>query len=185
MQSDEELLEAIARKDEKAFDLLYQRRKTGVYRAVIRIVRNPDTARELCTEAFIKVWNRCDQWDRRGPGGAWIRRIAVNTALDWLRSREGKSEAASVRRRVEEFSVLPEGRESEPDYLLIRRELCRTVQETVRQLPESKKEIISLFLEEDLTMQEMAERLGIPEGTVKSRFYYARLDLKDRLADEI
>jgi RNA polymerase sigma-70 factor (ECF subfamily) len=86
---------------------------------------------------------------------------------------------------VEEFSVLPEGRESEPDYLLIRRELCRTVQETVRQLPESKKEIISLFLEEDLTMQEMAERLGIPEGTVKSRFYYARLDLKDRLADEI
>ena len=185
MKSDEELLEAIAEKNENAFDLLYQRHKTAVYRAIIRIIRNPDTARELCTEAFVKVWNRCDQWERRGPGGAWIRRIAVNTALDWFRSREGKIEAASVRRRVEEFSGLPEGKDAEPDYLLIRRELRRTVQETVQQLPESKKEIISLFLEEDLTTQEMAERLGIPEGTVKSRFYYARLDLKNRLADEI
>jgi RNA polymerase sigma-70 factor (ECF subfamily) len=160
-----------------------------IRRHLVQIVRDEAAAQDLVQEAFLRVWTRAEQWEGRGFFKAWLYRIATNLALNHLRS---------VRRRREQPLEVPnewaddEEEESSvpawlidtsaigPDVALELAERRRRLQRLLGRLPEEKREVFRLVHEMELSVRDAADELGIPEGTVKSRLYYA----KRRLARE-
>jgi RNA polymerase sigma-70 factor (ECF subfamily) len=185
------LVERVRERDARAFETLFERYGGMIRRHLARITRDDAAAQDLVQEAFLRVWTRAQQWDGRGSFKAWLYRVATNLALNHLRS---------VRRRREQPLTVPDdwdddGGEDEestvpawmmaapalgPDVALELAERRERIRRLVGRLPEEKREVFRLVHEMELSMQDAADELGIPEGTVKSRLYYA----KRRLARE-
>ena len=185
MSSDADLAKRILERDAHAFEILLERHQGAIQRHLNRITHDATTAQDLVQEAFLRVWTRTAQWDGRGSFKAWLYRIATNLALNHLRT---------VRRRREE----PLGHEGDPDLdegdrgpawladsavpgldaVLERSEDLERLRRLVRALPDNKRALLRLVHEMEMTVRDAADELGIPEGTAKSRLYYA----KQRLA---
>ena len=160
-----------------------------MHRHLARFVRDDAAAQDLVQEVFLRVWTRAEQWDGRGSFKAWLYRIGTNLALNHLRS---------LRRRREQPLDIPDDRADDddeettvpawmidaaalgPDTVLELAERRERLRRLIGQLPEEKREVFRLVHEMELSMRDAADELDIPEGTVKSRLYYA----KRRLARE-
>ncbi|MHB9025077.1 MAG: RNA polymerase sigma factor [Armatimonadota bacterium] len=188
--SDEALLTRIGRHDAEAFEVFFTRHRERVYRHLMRMVREADTAEDLIQEVFLRVWQRGEQWDGRGACTAWLLRIATNLALNQFRTlrrrREIPLEAPSAG-FDEEDSPAPgwmvDAAAHGPDALCEQAEQQQALQRLVDTLPEEKRQVIRLVHEAEMDLHEVAAILGIPEGTVKSRLFYARKQLARDLND--
>lgn len=171
--SDAELMSRVARGDPDAFDVLAARYEKAITLRLRDIIRDSDAARDLTQEVLLRVWTHADQWDGRGSLNGWILRIATNTALNYLRT---------VRRRRESpLDLTTEEQDYEADTSALRPEEAvelaernRLFRGLVEELPADKQEVLRLVHESGMEVQEVAEALGVPEGTVKSRLHYAR-----------
>ena len=189
--SDRDLVERIMEREACAFEVLVQRYVEDVRRHVNRIVRNDTVADDLVQEVFLRVWTRAGQWTGQGPFRAWLLRIATNLTLNHLRS---------VRRRREQplenpLSAIDGEDENQvpgwmidtstlgPDAALEQVERRRLLWHYVDELSEEKREVLRMVYDAEAEMREVAERLGVPEGTVKSRLHYARKSLARRWQD--
>lgn len=170
--SDSQLMSRVAGGDASAFDVLTARYERAIVRHLCGITRDSDSAHDLSQEVLLRVWTHADQWDGRSVKG-WVFRIATNTALNHLRT---------VRRRREsplEFTTADDQdcqadsalRPEEAVELAERNRLFRGL---VEDLPADKQEVLRLVYEYEMEIHEVAEELGLPEGTVKSRLHYAR-----------
>ena len=186
MLSDQDLIMRMMQRDAHAFEVLFERYEGMMLRHLIRIVGDEAAAQDLVQEVFLRVWIRGEQWNGRGTFRAWLYRIGTNLALNHLRS---------VRRRREQPLQIrddwDEGDEDEspvpawmidasalgPDVALELTERRETFRRLVEKLPQEKREVFRLVHEMELSMRDAADELGIPEGTVKSRLYYARKQL--------
>ena len=92
-ETDRELLNRVLRRDEQAFEILFDRYERPISAVVNRIVRDSASAEDLVQEVFLRLWNRADQWECRGTLQGWLLRIGTRLAYNHLRS---------VRRRREE-----------------------------------------------------------------------------------
>jgi RNA polymerase sigma-70 factor (ECF subfamily) len=186
--SDQDLVHRVLERDGRAFEALFGRYGEMIRRHLARIVRDDAAAQDLVQEVFLRVWTRAEQWDARGSFKAWLYRIATNLALNHLRT---------VRRRREQPLETPadwdeEGEESTiqawmidasalgPDAIVELAERRESLRRLIGQLPDDKRQVIRLVHEMEVSLRDAADELGIPEGTVKSRLYYA----KRRLARE-
>jgi RNA polymerase sigma-70 factor (ECF subfamily) len=184
MPSDRDLVNLILERDTNAFEVLLSRYESPIRRHVARIVRDDAAAQDLAQEAFLRVWTRGAQWDGRGSFKAWLYRIATNLALNHLRTLR--------RRRETPLEIEAQGDEDEgdlvpawmidasslgPDAALEQAEEHDRIRRLVSRLPEEKRAVFRLVHELEMTVRDAAEQLGIPEGTVKSRLYYARKQL--------
>jgi RNA polymerase sigma-70 factor (ECF subfamily) len=181
VSSDADLAKRILERDAHAFELLLERYQGAILRHLTRLTHDDTAAQDLVQETFLRVWTRTAQWDGRGSFKAWLYRIATNLALNHLRT---------VRRRREE----PLGHGGDPDldegdrppaWLadsevpgldagLERAEERERLRRLVRALPDSKRALLRLVHEMEMTVRDAADELGIPEGTAKSRLHYAR-----------
>lgn len=185
--SDQDLVRQILEQDARAFETLFDRYKEMIRRHLARIARDDAATQDLLQETFLRVWTRAEQWDGRGSFKAWLYRIATNLAFNHLRS---------VRRRREHPLTVPDEWNDEeedtipawlidasapdPDAALELGEQRERLRRLVERLPEEKREVFHLVHEMEMSMRDAADELDIPEGTVKSRLYYA----KRRLARE-
>ena len=181
--TDEVLVRQIVKGDSEAFEVLFTRYQETVCAQINRIVRDTATADDLVQEVFLRVWNRAGQWQGQGLFRAWLLRIATNLALNHLRSKKRRRE-----RPLEIPAVLPEHEEEDtpapgwmvdraalgPDALLEQAEQKQLLQKVIDGLPEEKREVFRLVHDAEMELREVADRLAIPEGTVKSRLYHAR-----------
>lgn len=173
---DEALMHAAARGDAGAFDLLAERLRPALAARVHGIVRDAGSAEDLLQEALLRAWTRSDQWDGRGSVSAWLGRIATNLALNHLRTVRRRRETpltdedeagpAAVSRH-QDARTSPERHAEDAD-------TGRRLRDLITALPGAKREALTLACDEDLSIAEIADRLGVPEGTVKSRLYHAR-----------
>jgi RNA polymerase sigma-70 factor (ECF subfamily) len=198
MPPDCELMQRIVNRDERAFDLLFDRHRDALYGRLLRIVRSESRADDLLQEVFLRLWTRADQWAGRGAVRAWLMQIATNLALNDLR--------ADRRRRTQPLETPPapgEGDEEglvpawmadasvvQPGDAAASAEHGELLAALIASLPAEKQEVLRLTYEEDMNVREAAEELGIAVGTVKSRLHYARAELaqqwkalQDRLGD--
>ena len=181
-RSDRDLVTQILDRDAGAFEVLYSRYHDMVCGYLTRIVRDRRSADDLTQEVFLRVWNRAEQWDGRGMFRSWLFRIATHLAFNDLRSarrrREQPLEAPSEPAEGEEESPAPgwmvDAAALGPDAILEQAEQHRLLQGVIDDLPEEKREVFRMVHDAELELREVAERLKIPEGTVKSRFYHAR-----------
>ena len=185
--SDAILMQRIVARDQEAFAILFARYQVQVIESLRWVTRDPVAADDLTQEVFLRVWNRADQWSGQGSFRGWLFRIARNLSLNQLRSqsrrREQPLEMPSLYDEEEEERPVPgwmiDRAALGPDVQLERAEQRRILQALIDALPEEKREIFQMVYEDEVTLREVAERLAIPEGTVKSRLFHTRKQLAE------
>ena len=171
---DIELIRRVTARDGKAVGELYDRHSRLLYGLILRILRDRGDAEEVLQEVFLQVWTRADTYDvRLGPPAAWLVRIARNRAIDRLR-------ATNVRTRTAEGAPVPLPVES-PEAHAESTERQRQVARALEALPAEQRQLIEDAYFLGLTQSELAERFGLPLGTVKTRVRTAMMTLRGEL----
>jgi RNA polymerase sigma-70 factor (ECF subfamily) len=161
-------------RDAKAVGELYDRHHRLLYGLILRIVRDRSEAEEILQEVFVQVWTRADSYNvELGAPVAWLVRIARNRAIDRLR-------ANTVRIRTAEAAPLPPPVES-PETRAALTEKQRAVARALEALPADQRQLIEYAYFLGLTQSELAERFGLPLGTVKTRVRTGMITLKREL----
>jgi RNA polymerase sigma-70 factor (ECF subfamily) len=175
---DEALLALAAREDEGALATLYDRYGRVAYGLALRIVRDPALAEDAVQEAFLTVWRTAKDFrsDRAKPS-TWILTLVHRRAVDVVR-REERRRAAPL-----ETSEEPDAYALATDEEIELSDRRRIVQEALRQLPDEQREALELAYYGGLTQSELAERLSVPLGTIKSRMFTGLRRLRDLLAE--
>jgi RNA polymerase sigma-70 factor, ECF subfamily len=174
--SDGELIERIAVGDRSAFEELYARYARAVLGLALRRLGDRGRAEDASQEAFVAVWRSARTYDpARGPGAPWLYTVARNAITDGLR------------RTPEPAAELPEGpgREPDPGDQAEAAWQAWRVHRALEVLPQHERPVIELAYWSGLSQSEIAERLGIPLGTVKTRTRSALQRLANALEGEL
>jgi RNA polymerase sigma-70 factor, ECF subfamily len=174
--SDEALLSLVASSDDQALAELYDRFGGVAYGLALRILRDESLAQDAVQEAFLAVWRTADRFlAERARASTWILTLVHRRAVDLVRRQE--------RRRGEPLEAVPEpvAPEQVEEQATIRFQR-QVVQEALRRLPPEQREALELGYYAGLTQSELAERLGQPLGTIKSRMFTGLTRLRDLLA---
>ena len=175
--SDESLLSLVAASDDDALAELYDRFGRVAYSLALRILRDEALAQDAVQEAFLGVWRSADRFlAERAKASTWILTLVHRRAVDLVRREE--------RRRGEPLEsapepAAPETTEDEATLGLQR----RLVQEALSQLSPEQRQALELGYYGGLTQSELAEQLGQPLGTIKSRMFSGLSRLRDLLAE--
>lgn len=168
--TDEDLLRRIAARDPAALASLYDRYAPLVYGLARRIVRDDGQAEDLVQEVFLRVWYRPEVYDRgRGTFRAWLLSVAHHLAVDVLRRR---------RREVSYQDKLAGPGTTDPIEAAVDQIEGAAVRSLLGRLPADQRRVIELAYFEGLTQREIAERLGEPLGTVKTRLRLGIMKLR-------
>jgi RNA polymerase sigma-70 factor, ECF subfamily len=174
--SDEALVLLAARSEQSALAELYDRYGRPAYGLALRVLRNEALAEDAVQEAFLAIWRTAPRFvPERGKASTWIFTLVHRRAVDLVR-RE-------VVRRAESLEVAPEpggGDAGEEAWLRLQRE---RVQDALRQLPDQQREALELAYYGGFTQSELAERLGQPLGTIKSRMFAGLARLRELLGE--
>jgi RNA polymerase sigma-70 factor (ECF subfamily) len=172
--ADDVLIQRIAGGDRLAMQVLYARHHVRVYRFVLRLVRNESTAEDLISEVFLDVWRQAGRFEGRSAVSTWLLAIARFKALSALRGRKETELDDEMAAAIEDTSDDPEAAMQKKDTGEILRK-CLTV------LSAEHREIIDLVYYHEKSVEEVAQIVGIPANTVKTRMFYARKKLVDAL----
>jgi RNA polymerase sigma-70 factor, ECF subfamily len=175
--SDEALVALVARGDDSALAALYDRFGRVAYGLSVRILRDRALAEDAVQEAFLGIWRGADRFvAERAKASSWILTLVHRRAVDLVRREE--------RRRAEPIESAPEpttGSADEEAWLRLQRE---RVQAALRRLPDQQREALELAYFGGFTQSELADRLGEPLGTIKSRMFAGLARLRELLGDE-
>jgi RNA polymerase sigma factor (sigma-70 family) len=175
--SDEALLSLVASSDDLALAELYDRFGHVAYGLALRILRDEALAQDAVQEAFLAIWRSADRFlAERAKASTWILTLVHRRAVDLVR-REDRRRGEPLESAAE--PVAPETTEDEAAIGFER----RVVQEALRQLTPEQREALELGYYGGLTQSELAERLGQPLGTIKSRMFTGLSRLRDLLAE--
>jgi RNA polymerase sigma factor (sigma-70 family) len=175
--SDEALLALIARADEQALAEFYRRFGRLAYGLAFRILRDDALAQDAVQEAFLGVWRAAGRFTaERAKPSTWLLTLVHRRAVDLVRREE--------RRRTEPLQPEsePVGAEAADEAELATRR--QTIREALRQLPSEQREAIELAYYGGYTQSELAERLGQPLGTIKSRMFTGLTRLRQTLGED-
>jgi RNA polymerase sigma-70 factor (ECF subfamily) len=175
--SDEAVVALMARSEESALAELYDRFGRVAYGLALRILRDEKLAEDAVQEGFLAAWRNAARFiPERGRAGTWLLTLVHRRAVDLVR-REGRRRAEPLREGVE-----PAPAESAEDDAWLRIERER-VQTALRKLPDQQREALELAYYGGFTQSELAERLGEPVGTIKSRMFTGLARLRELLAE--
>jgi RNA polymerase sigma factor (sigma-70 family) len=174
--SDEEVLEAVGRGDGDALGVLYDRFGRLAYRLAYRVLRDQTLAEDAVQEAFLAVWRSADGYKReRAKPSTWILTVVHRRSVDLVRRED--------RRRGEPLERAPEPTSAPADEDATLRDRRAAVQAALTELPGEQRQALELAYYGGLTQSELAERLGVPLGTVKSRMFAGLGRLRELLAE--
>lgn len=177
---DEEVIELIAHRDPDAVRVLYERYGRLVYGLASQVIGDAAAAEEVCQDVFMRVWEKSGTYrPDRGKVVTWLARITRNRAIDVLRSR--RSRGLDIPQSDEEPAVPPGGENEDPGDRLWQTFREQEVREAVAALPRDQRHALSLAFFRGLTHREIAQALGEPLGTVKTRIRDAMLKLRSSL----
>jgi RNA polymerase sigma-70 factor (ECF subfamily) len=174
-----ELIPRIRQGDLAAFEALYDKYKGQVYRTALAITRDQSGAEDILQECFVRVYTHIDRIDVSRPLSPWIHRIAVNLSYNWVAKR--RRWFPSLGEVIDHFAG---DRHSSPEHILEREELQHIVQEAIHSLSFAQRVVVILFYLNGFSLEEIAYIVDCPVGTVKSRLYYGRQNLRRKLRDD-
>ena len=176
--TDEALVAAVARGDERALGMLYDRYAASIYSLALRITGDRLTAQEVAQDTFVRLWKYAKDFDReRGAFGAWLFAIARRRSLDVLRGRQRQAKIADGT-FISDGGTLPEPSQADTSEQIV---LAHVISQAVAALPRAQRQAIELAYFGGLTQQQIATQTGEPLGTVKSRMRTAMETLRTRL----
>jgi RNA polymerase sigma factor (sigma-70 family) len=173
--SDEAVVALVARSDQEALAELYDRFGRVAYGLALRVLRDEKLAEDAVQEGFLAAWRNADRFmPERAKASTWLLTFVHRRAVDLVRREE--------RRRAEPLAETSEAGGSAADDAWLRFERER-VQAALRQLPDQQREALELAYYGGFTQSELAERLGQPVGTIKSRMFAGLARLRELLAE--
>jgi len=175
--SDEVLISRIAGGDRLAMQVLYARHHVRVYRFVLRLVRNEATAEYLISEVFLDVWRQAGKFEGRSAASTWMLSIARFKALSALRRRPEEELDDETAAQIKDHA-------DDPETVLAKKDKGSALRQCLTQLSADHREIIDLVYYHEKSVEEVAEIVGIPEATVKTRMFYARKKLSELLKEQ-
>ena len=173
---DRELVERVQRGDSAAFDVLVRKYQHRVVGLIGRYVHDWSECQDIAQEVFMRAYRALGNFRGDAQFSTWLHRIAVNTAKNHLvaQNRRPPTDDIDVM-DAEQFDPSFRLRDTDtPEHELLRQEVERTVMDAVNRLPGELRDAITLREVEGLSYDEIAERMGCPIGTVRSRIFRAR-----------
>jgi len=157
--------------------VLFARHHVRVFRFVLRLVRDESIAEDLISDVFLDVWRQAGRFEGRSQVSTWLLAIARFKALSALRRRPDEE-------LDEETAGAIEDPADDPEVVLEKKDKSASIRKCLTGLSAEHREIIDLVYYHEKSVEEVAEIVGIPENTVKTRMFYARKRLAELLKAE-
>jgi len=176
--SDGELAQRVAGGDVRAFEALMRRHNRALFRTSRAILRDDADAEEALQDGYLRAFRGIGAFRGESRLSTWLVRIVANEALMRLRKRRRGAEVVPL--HGEDMPT-----EDRPDYAAQRAQTRRLLEQKIDALPEAYRVVFILRALEEFSVEETAAALGIPEATVRTRFFRARRVLREALSTEI
>jgi RNA polymerase sigma-70 factor, ECF subfamily len=169
-----------SRDDATAFADVFERHRHGVHAFLLGKTSDPEAARDLLQEAFLRLWRRFDELAAfdEGRQRAWLFTVARNLVIDRYRARATQQTTLEAMARESERARNPEPDPAEP---VAAREELASLQRAIDELPEEQRVILSMVAVGGMTSQQVGEALTLPPGTVRYRLHQARARLASQM----
>jgi RNA polymerase sigma-70 factor (ECF subfamily) len=177
MKEMEKLIKGCVANDGKSQAKLYELLKGKMLMVCHKYTRDTDTAHEMMQLGFIKLFNNISKYDYSGSFEGWVKRLMNNTAIDYLRIIQRRSESVGDVTNVGQFYT--EVYDDNVD------EIYQLALETIEELSPAYKKVFTLYTIEQKQHKEIAEILGINEGTSKSNLFKAKITMKKLLLEKM
>ena len=165
--SDEALIAAIAQGDRHAMELLYGRHNVRVYRFILRMTGDAASAEDLVSEVFLEVWRHADGLGARSQVSTWLLAIARNKTLSAFRRHSDE--------QLDEHGVSAiEDLADDPEISIQKKDRSAVIQKCLSQLSAAHREVVDLVYYHEKPLEEVAQIVGAPLSTIKTRIFYAR-----------
>ena len=180
---DRALVERVQQGDKRAFDLLVRKYQHKLIGLISRYVRSHAECEDIAQESFIRAWRAIHSFRGDSAFYTWLYKIAVNTAKNHLVAMKRRPPSGDI--DVDDAEFVNGGERmhdnATPEHELMRQEIEQSVFSTVQALPEELRTAITLREVDGLSYDEIAEAMGCPIGTVRSRIFRAREAIDEKL----
>jgi RNA polymerase sigma-70 factor, ECF subfamily len=173
--SDEALMGRVAEGDRRAIRLLFDRYQLRVYHFVLRLVANSATAEDIVSDVFIELWRHAASFEGRARLSTWIFAIARNKAVSAMRGRIDLPLEDAMAEAIPDRACTAEE-------ILDASQQAAALHRCLAQLSPAHREIIDLVYYHEKSVEEVSTIVGVPAATVKTRMFYARRQLAERLS---
>jgi RNA polymerase sigma factor (sigma-70 family) len=168
---------AITKGDQKAYAELLQRYRESVYFMMLKMVNNKDDADDLTIEAFGRAFKKLDQYTPNYAFSTWLFKVASNNAIDFLRKKKLTNSVSLDSRNDNsdyDTSNLVKSTHLNPEEFYIKKQKVEMVRAVIDKLKPKYRELVELFYFQELSHEEISERLNLPIGTIKAQLFRAR-----------
>jgi RNA polymerase sigma-70 factor (ECF subfamily) len=180
--TDEELVARSIRGDADSFNQLILRWERPIFALAYRTIGREEDARDVCQETFLRAFRALPRFRGQAKFSSWLYSIALNLCRDWIR-RERRTPIVQAPEHVDVLELAAEAMPSESvETLVARRDVPRAVKRAIARLPPEQRMAILLKEYHGLTFQEIADIVGCPLSTVKTRLYQGLAVLRRELA---
>jgi RNA polymerase sigma-70 factor (ECF subfamily) len=177
--NDQELIIQLQQGNLDALGSLYDQYQRMVYRTALVITNDHEAASDLVQDVFLRLFRFASHIDDQRPLEPWLYRMTVNLAYSWIKRNRRWLQP------LEDFADWLVGTRPSPSEMVERKDDWDRVQQAVSRLPFQQRVVIVLYYLNDLSLQDIAEIVEVPVGTVKSRLHYGRNTLKKSLGLDI
>ena len=178
-----ELMARIVQRDDRALEELYERFSKVIYSVIVSIVKKKEDAEEILCEIFFQVWEKAPSYDLgKGSVYTWLLTLARNRAIDKIRSKSYKNQKQEDS-DIDEMDVFSNPDSGNQLDNVVLAERAESVKLALAKIPADQRQVLEVAYFEGYTQSQIAERLNLPVGTVKTRMRSGMKALQDLLKD--
>ncbi|MDD2889313.1 MAG: sigma-70 family RNA polymerase sigma factor [bacterium] len=175
-KSDEELIKAVANKDESAFEILVEKYKYSVLNIIYRYTANRTEAEDISQDIFVKIWHSADSFKYKSKVSTWIYKVVVNYCLNFKNKNKINANIQSLDELSEKGEIIIDSSREHKTYE--NQETDKIVRESINKLPERYKMVLVLSRFESKSYQEISEIMNLSIPAVESLIFRAKANLK-------
>ncbi|REL24295.1 sigma-70 family RNA polymerase sigma factor [Rhodohalobacter sp. SW132] len=172
--------------DQKAYQKLTEKYRRPLQYHVSRMVKESEQVEDLVQEAFVKAFDNLESYNSSYAFSTWLYRITTNHTIDYLRKKKLQTTSIDkpIKTRDGELSFELPDEDAETDRSIIKRERKKIITTAIENLPDKYRQVIEMRHIEELSYQEISDKLDLPLGTVKAHIFRAREMLYKALKDK-
>jgi len=185
---DAELAARASNGDDLAFECIMRRHNRLLFRTARSILKGDDETQDALQEAYLRAWRALSSFRADAKLSTWLVRIVINESLGRLRRRSAQVIPLDAAIDLSEHETEPwmeDDPDQRPERVAMRGEVRRLMEGRIDELPDSFRTVFMLRAVEELSVEETAAALGIPEATVRTRFFRARALLREGLSRDV
>lgn len=175
MQEEHRWIQEVLAGDKQAYAHIINKYKNPLYATILRMTRNPHDAQDLVQEAFIKVYQQLEKYNRTGSFSSWLYRVAVNHCMDEFRKKRFQQS------EIEEEMVV---NTNHPEVIFLKKEKNRQLERLIATLPEDERMMILLRYGNEQSYDEISEIMNTPLSTVRNKLHRAKKKMRKTVKHE-